>query len=299
MKFRKYKIRKLTLPSNYPIYFIIPAIICYFLLFFIPMIVNSGFSFTDWHVARSFISFNGIDNFIEIAKTARILTIAKNTFVFAITLVMLQNLGGFILAMMLYQKSRLNEFFRAIFFAPAVLSVVAIGYIFSSILLQKGFLNRLLSIIFSRNIDIIWLGSTKFTIFIVVLVAVWQWSGFTMMIYIASINSIPVEIIESAKIDGVNYFQLIKNIIIPLIMTSLAVNIIIAIIGGLRVFDHIYVMTKGGPAKSTEVFNSAIFETYGYGRFGEGIAMNLVLMILVAIIALPVYTSLRKRFIEY
>ena len=297
--FFKHKNRKLNLPTNYPIYFILPAAFFYFLLFFIPMIVNTGFAFTNWHMARDAIAFNGIENFIEMVKNARILTIAKNTFVFAITLVVLQNLGGFVLAMMLYQKSRLNEFFRAIFFAPAVLSVVVIGYVFSAILLQAGFLNRLLSTIFSSDIDIVWLGSTRFTIFIIVLVAVWQWSGFTMMIYIASINTIPVAVIESAKIDGVNYFQLIKNIIIPLIMPGLAVNIIIAIIGGLRVFDHIYVMTKGGPARSTEVFNSAIFETYSYSRFGEGIAMTLVLMILVAIIALPVYTILRKRFIEY
>ena len=263
------------------------------------MIVNSGFAFTNWHMARDAIAFNGIENFIEMAKNERVLTIAKNTFVFAITLVILQNLGGFVLALMLHQKSRINEFFRAIFFAPAVFSVVAIGYMFSAILLQAGFLNRLLSKIFFTDINVIWLGSTTFTIYIVVLVAVWQWSGFTMMIYIASINSIPLEVIESAKIDGANYFQLIRNIIIPLIMPGLAVNIIIAIIGGLRVFDHIYVMTKGGPARSTEVFNSAIFETYTYGRFGEGIAMNLVLMILVAIIALPVYINLRKRFIEY
>lgn len=283
---------------SHPFYFIIPAVLIYTVIFMLPTFLNIYFAFTDWNTFKNTISFNGLQNYVELMKTGRLFNAIKNTFYYGITVTLLQNVFGFILALLLYKKSRINEFFRSIFFAPAIFSVVLIGYMFSAILSRDGIINDFLSFILNTEVNIIFLGSPVFTIFVVAIINVWQWSGFAMIIYIASINSIPKEVFESAQLDGVNQLQMIKNIIIPMAMPGIIINIIIALIGSFRVFDIIWVMTKGGPGRSTEVFNTLIYDTYSLGRYGEGNAMNLLLLFIISFFAVIIYKNLNKRVTE-
>lgn len=284
--------------TNYPFYFLTPLIIVYFFIFLLPLLATLFMSFTDWSIYRSGFSFNGIENFIELIKGFRIANALKNTIFFAITVVVLQNLLGFILALLLYKKTLINEIFRAIFFIPAVLSTIIIGVVFNSILYPSGGLNKILSLIFFNNVNIAWLGSIKFSIFIIGLVNVWQWAGFTMMIYVASINSISVELFEAAYVEGAGRFHIIKNIIIPLIIPGITINLLSSMIGSLRIFDLVLVLTKGGPGRATEVLNLLIYSTYSEGKYGKSIAIQLILLILVIIISFPIYISMKKRVVE-
>jgi raffinose/stachyose/melibiose transport system permease protein len=294
----KTKITKSAIEKLHPYYFIIPAVIVYSIFFLVPILINFGTSFTDWNTYQSGANFTGLDNFIKFLKTGDMFRVTKTTFLFTITVVLLQNIFGFFLALALEENTRLNNIFKAIFFAPAVVAIVVWGYLFQVMLRPNGLFNNILSFIFQNDISIAWLGSVNYSIFVVAIVNVWMWTGLSMMIYVAAINSIPKDIIEAAKIDGLGYFGMIKNIIIPLVIPGLTVNILISTIGSLKVFDIVMVLTRGGPGKATSVFNTWIYETYGQGLLGYASAQNIFLIILISAIAFPIYFQLSKRVVE-
>jgi len=295
--FRKKRLYS-AIDKIHPFYFAIPAVIIYGIFFIVPIVINFGTAFTDWNTYQTGANFTGLENFIKFVQSGDMLRITKATFLFTITVVLLQNVFGFFLALALEKSTRLNNFFRAIFFVPAVIAIVVWGYLFQTILHPRGLLNSILSFIFQSDIHTAWLGSVNFTIFIVGLVNVWMWTGFSMMIYVAAINSIPEEIIEAAKIDGLGYFGMIRRIIIPLVIPGLTINILISTIGSLKVFDIVMVLTKGGPGRATGVFNTWIYETFGQGLLGYASAQNIFLIILISAIAFPIYIQLSKRVVE-
>jgi len=282
----------------HPFYFAIPAMVIYGIFFVIPILINFGTAFTDWNTYQTGANFTGLENFIKFIRSGDLLRVTRSTFLFTVTVVLLQNVFGFFMALALEKNTRLNNFFRALFFAPAVIAIVVWGYLFQTILHPRGLLNTVLSFIFNTDITTAWLGNVNFTIFIVGLVNVWMWTGLSMMIYVAAINSIPEEIIEAAKIDGLGYFGMIRRVIIPLVIPGLTINILISTIGSLKVFDIVMVLTKGGPGRATQVFNTWIYETFGQGLLGYASAQNIFLIVLISLIAFPIYIQLSKRVVE-
>ena len=111
-------------------------------------------------------------------------------------------------------------------------------------------------------------------------------------------NTIQEEIIEAAKIDGLGYFGMIRRIIIPLIIPGVTINIVISIIGSLKVFGIILVLTGGGPGGATQVFNTWIYETFSQGLLGYASAQNIFLILLISAIAFPIYIRLSRRAVE-
>ncbi len=282
----------------HPLYYAIPAMAIYFIFFIFPIFLNLGFAFTDWTAFKTEINFAGLENFRNLFNEFRLVNVAKNTFIYTITVSTFQNIFGFLLALALYKRNLVNNIFRAIIFFPCLVSMVVWGQLYTSILDPKGVLNKILSSIFFSDISVGWLGSRYFTIFVVAFVNVWVWTGFTMMIYITSINTIPPDIIDAGDIDGLTWFGRIKHIIVPLIMPGITINVIITLIGSMKEFDIIMVLTKGGPGRATEVFNTLIYEKIGAGLFGYSSALNLFLIVLIAVIAFPLYSQLSRRVVE-
>ena len=282
----------------HPIYYAIPAMTVYFIFFLLPILLNVGYSFTNWTAFFKEVRFVGFENYRNLFNELRILNVAKNTFVYTITVSFFQNLFGFILAMALYKRTLINSIFRGIIFFPCLVSMVVWGQLYSSILDPKGILNTILSKLLFTDISVGWLGSRYFTLIVVAFVNVWVWTGFTMMIYITSINTIPSEIIDAGDIDGINWMGRVRHVIVPLIMPGITINVLITLIGSMKEFDVIQVLTKGGPGRSTEVFNTLIYEKVSTGLFGYGAALNLFLIILIAALALPLYNRMSKRIVE-
>ncbi len=282
----------------HPFYYVIPALIIYCIFFISPIILNLGAAFTDWNSFREGINFIGFQNFIELFKYKDILLVTKNTLVFTITAVLIQNTIGFFLALLLEKNTGFNRFFRAVFFLPAVISIVVWGYLFQTMLHPNGVLNNFLNFIFNTNIQTAWLGSTEFTIYVAAICSARIWTGFTMVIDIASMIAIPRDVLEAAEIEGVGFFSMIRKIKIPLIIPAISINLVISIVGSLKVFDLIIIMTRMGPGNATEVFNTWIFGKYGQGLWGFASAMNIYMIFLIAIIALPIYVQLTKKVVE-
>ncbi|MEW5816007.1 MAG: sugar ABC transporter permease, partial [Spirochaetota bacterium] len=170
------------------------------------------------------------------------------TMLYAATCMMAENVAGLSLALALEQTNRINGFFRSLFFVPVLLSPVTVGYIWRGLLDPAGVFNRVLSTILPGiDIKIAWLGIPSITIFIVALIEAWKWSGFSTLVYIAGLASIPDSFKEAARAEGTNEWYIFWKIKRPMLAPAFTFNITITLIGSMNAFDTIMATTRGGP----------------------------------------------------
>ena len=280
--------------QSYIYYFILPSILFIIVFWITPNIINFFYSFTDWNTYTTVINFVGIQNFIDLSKDVMFKNILI-TLKYAFTVTIVENTIALILAFAIERSSNFNSVVRTIFFIPVLIAPIAVGYTFQGILDPNGLLNQILSIISQSNIDIAWLGSVKFTLYIVALVHCWKWFGVPLIVYIAALNTIPNDLVEAAKIEGANFWQIIKNIKIPLIGPAFTFNLALTLIGALYEFDLIFSLTNGGPGGGTEVLSFYVLRQFYNGHFGYGTAIDLILFLVIVILAIPLIIFLRKR----
>ena len=275
----------------------VPAIVLFSIFFIYPLIRGIGLSLTDWN-SISTPHFIGLKNFIDFFKDDRARNDVVNTLLFALGSATLLNVVGFIYALILDQKFKLKKLVRAVVYLPAVISPLIMGYIWYFILQpERGFLSVIGNSLHISMLQGNWLGNRYSAIWVLIIVNVWQYAGMTMVIYLAGLQSIPVEIYEAAKSDGAGYFQNLFFITIPMMIRSIKINIITNIIGSLSVFDIIIALTDGGPGYSTESLSVYIMRMC-YGSFtGYSTAVAIILFIIILI---PILISLKfMKSMEY
>ena len=173
-----------------------------------------------------------------------------------------------------------------IFFAPAVLSTLVVGYLWSYIMAPTdyGLLNRILIGIGLEKVN--WLGNPNLALFSILFTQTWQWIGWAMVIYIANLQSIPQELYECSKIDGANGWKTFWKITFPMLAPSITINCVLSIIGGLKVFDVIFAMTGGGPGHATETITTVLIKRgFTECQFGYASAIAVILFMIIAFIA--------------
>lgn len=269
--------------------FLLPALAVITVFFLIPNLLDFALAFTNWSTYSDAIKFTGLTNFRELLQQGALTNDLRVTVEYAAVVMVAQNTAGLALALALEKTSRINGFFRSVFFLPVLISSLAAGYIFKAILADDGPLNSLLGIHFS------WLGSPTWTIVVVGLVNAWKFMGINMLIYIAGLNAIPAELIESAKVEGATWWQTVRRVKLPLLAPALTFNVVSTLIGAFNTFDIVFAMTRGGPGISTQVLNDFIQQEYAQGYYGFSIAMGLLLLGLVCIVAFPALFALRRR----
>ncbi|QGQ95102.1 sugar ABC transporter permease [Paenibacillus psychroresistens] len=283
----------------YKYWFLIPALSIYLLFFLVPSILSFYYSFTDWDMDSSrAIKFIGLDNFNYLFEDDVFILALKNTLLFTIVTTFFKITIGLFLALALNEKLKTLNFLRTAYFFPSIMSLVVVGLIFSSLLRPEGMVNLFLRNLGLDFLAVDWLGSRVFAIWSVILVEIWKWCGFCMIVFLAGLQAVSKDYLEAANIDGASYYQKLKSIILPLIMSSITVNVILNLIGGLKVFDIVYVMTNGGPGNSSQVLNGIVYSKFGGGLYGLGTAANLVLLIFIAVIVLSSLYILRSREVE-
>lgn len=276
----------------------IPALTLYFLFFVVPVLAGLFMAFTDWDINRILEpEFNGLENFKSIFSDDRFLKSFINTILFALVTMFLKMAFGLLLALALVKPLWLKGFYRTVFFFPSVLSIVVIGIIFTSVLQMDGLFNQILGL-FGLQHEINWLGEPNTAMLSVMFIDIWQLSGLTAMFFIAGLQAIPNEFYEAAKIDGASSFSQFKNITIPLLAPSFTITLTLGLVGGLKVFAQVFVLTNGGPGFSTQVLSTYIYQDFGAGLLGRSSAMSLVLTVLVAIITIVLNKFLRDREVE-
>lgn len=287
--------KRTLMKKNYPLRFLMPAGIILVIFFIVPTVMNFVYAFTDWSAFKDTINYNGLQNFITLFSNGTLLKDIRITIVYAVCIAIFQNTFGLLLALLLEDDTHLNRFARVMFFIPVIMSALAVGYIWQAILKTGGALDQILSSLVGHSVVTGLLGSTTWAIVVVAAIQGWKWMGLSMLIFLAGLKTIDPDVLEAAKIDGANKFQIFRSIKFPLLAPAFTFNVATSLLGSLNGFDMVQAMTKGGPGGSTEILNIFVWRTFGQGLYSQSTTMSLVLFILVAVIALPLIYFLRRR----
>lgn len=278
--------------------FVGPAAIFFVLIVVIPFLLSIYYGFTSWNGVTSTVTWVGFDNYKQIIMEDEGFR-ASFWFTARYTLasVILINLVGFLLALLLTQPLKTSHVLRTIFFLPNVIGGLLLGFIWSFIFV-KGFA----AVGEATNLSFFqlpWLGTAGTAFWGIVIVSVWQLSGYLMVIYISAIINIPKELVEAARIDGASKLQMLRSIIVPLIMPAFTVCLFLSISWSFKVFDLNMSLTKGGPYGSTESVALNIYtEAFRNNRYGIGTAKALIFFLIVAAITMLQVSLTKKKEVE-
>ncbi len=263
--------------------FLLPAVAAVALLIFLPVIVNVYYSLFKWTAYSKTMDFVGLRYIKKLFTDDTIWLAVTNNAKYAIVSIIFQVGLGLIIAYLLnsFANSRYAAVTRVIIFIPAVVSLTAIGLLWViGYSPSIGFVNPLLEKIGLSSLTNDWLGNAKTAMWSVIMVSQWQYIGEMVMLYTVGLQSVPLEIYESAKIDGASGLQTFFRITIPLIKSTILMNTTITIIGAFMVFDEVYVMTSGGPGNATEVLATLMYKT-GFRKDNMGYASAIGVLLFV------------------
>jgi raffinose/stachyose/melibiose transport system permease protein len=276
----------------YPYTLYLPAALVYLVIFLIPTVMAFYFALTRWTLFDS--SFVGLDNFRDFLAEQNLRIGFQNTIFYAVVTSGLKVVLGLLLGVLLTSRLRVRGFLRSVVFFPVLVSTVAVGITFSMLLKpDTGLVNQALALVGIDGRD--WLGDAGTALLSVALVDVWKGVGLATVIYIAGIVSIPQDYYQAVAVDGGNAWHRFRHITLPLSWPATYSVIILSFIGGLRSFDLIWTMTRGGPGFTSDTIASIIYKQYQAGFFGLSTAGNVLLFLLVTAIVVPLAYLLGKK----
>lgn len=276
-----------SIKRNFPI-FVLPTVIAFLIAFVIPFLLGIYLSFAEFTTVTD-AKFIGFKNYLLAFENKDFINSLTFTVKFTIVAMITINVLAFLLAMLLTRKIRGRNIFRTVFFMPNLIGGIVLGYIWQLII--NGVLLRF-------GVTITYKAAYGFWGLIVL--SNWQMIGYMMVIYIAGIQNIPPSLIEAAKIDGANPFQILKNVIIPLVMPSITICLFLTLSNSFKMFDQNLALTAGAPAKQTQMLALDIYNTF-YGNVGyEGVgqAKAVVFSIILAAIGLIQLNVTGRKEIE-
>nr|WP_062336358.1 sugar ABC transporter permease [Herbidospora sakaeratensis] len=278
--------------SPYPYWLYLPAGAVFLLIFLVPTGLAFYFSLTRWTLFDS--TFVGLDNFRDFLAEQNLRVGFQNTLFYAVVTSGLKVVLGLGLGVLLTGRMRLRGFLRAVVFFPVLVSTVAVGITFSALLRpDTGLVNKALAVVGVSGPD--WLGDATTALLSVGLVDVWAGVGLATVIYIAGILSIPTDYYQAVAVDGGTAWHRFRHVTLPLSWPATYSVIILSLIGGLRSFEFVWTMTRGGPGFSSDVIASIIYKQYQAGFFGLSTAGNVLLFLIVTALVLPLNHFLGKR----
>ena len=281
--------------SPYPFWFCLPAAVIFLVFFIVPTFSSFFFSLTRWDLSTW--EFIGLNNFVNFFQEPALVIGLKNTLIYAVITCSLKVVLGILLAQLLTSPIIARGFLRSVAFFPVLVSTIGVGLTFTVLMdPSAGLINKSLAAVGINGPA--WLVDPKFALLSVALVDVWKGVGLATVIFIAGIVSIPREYFEASSVDGASAFQRFWKIILPLSKPATTTVIILALIGGLRSFDLIWAMTRGGPGFTSDVIASVIYKQYQAGFYGLSTAGNVVLFLLVTAIVFPLFQFFARQGVD-
>ncbi len=276
------------------------GIALYALMSIIPLFLAFYYSLTNLNLLYPASDFVGFENYIKLFSDFAFKRSLAITFKLSVAITFFVNFFGLLVAMMLNYNDRYHSLLRTLYFIPQVLSAVIVSFIWKIILTDRGLLNAMLEQIGLIEKPIHWLGLPDLAFFSVGLVVTWQLIGFNAVIYLASLQGIPNDLMEAAQIDGANRWQQFRNITWPLIAPGVTINMVLMMIIAFKLFDQVAVLTSGGPGGATETLSYYIVRmAFTNNRTGYASAMAVVLFVIIATISSVVVGYLKKREVTY
>ncbi len=264
--------------------FVGPALVVLATFIVYPAIYSVWLSFHEWNgFTPRWGPFVGLNNYAELARDGIFWKAAVNSVLFVVARTPLEVGIAFFLALLLNRNMPGRSLLRTLFFVPVVMSLIVVTILFQRILEPNaGLLNTFLRDVGLGALAHPWLADPATALPAVIFVSIWKNVGFSLVILLAGLQGLPQEVIEAAKVDGADRWQLTLKVIVPLMKPIIAITTILSIIGGLKVFDLIFIMTRGGPTYSTEVFATMLYrEAFELNNMGVASAIAVVMVVVI------------------
>lgn len=268
--------------------FVIPAVLMIIVFMIYPVLMNIGYSFTDWNGVKNDINFVGMENYRKVFASKELGGIIRNTLFFAITYLPILNALALLLACLVKASGKLSGFFKAVCYFPGLLAPAVVGYIWRLIYdTNNGVINKALKAVDLDMLAQNWLGQTDTVLPAISVTVIWSCVGYYMILYYAGLMAVPSELYEAASIDGASVMQRFFRITLPQIMPSLRMNLVFSTMGVLTMFDIPYTMTAGGPGYDSTTLALQIYY-YNYNMQPNlGVTLTVVLLLFtIAVILL-------------
>ena len=271
----------------YTIFMIIPLGMCFF------------YSFTNWDGISKNYKMIGLKNFLRLFADADFYNALKVTLIITVITVLIYNVLGVLLAVLLNRKSRACAFAKSAVFVPTVLSSVVVAFIWSYIMqTDGGGINTVLGVFGIAPYDVY--ATPLRTIVMISVIIAWNGLGLFLVIYVATLNTIPTELMEAAEVDGASGVQRFFKITLPLMMPGITINSILSMAGGLKQYDHVKVITGGGPGGATQTITLlSVEKAFEYNRRGYSSAIILVLFVMIVIVSAIQLSITKRREVKY
>lgn len=263
-----------------------PAFILFLVFNAYPLLWSLYISFTKWDGFNPVKKFIGFDNYKYLFTNSEFLTSIRVTTIYVVTVTILSTIIGFAIAIAL-QNIKNAYFYRTLFFSPVVTATVAAGVVWQLIFDPfSGIVNKFLAIIHIVGPN--WLSDPKYSLPAVIVVGIWKRIGFAMVVFAAGLAALPISTYEAAALDGAQGWKAIRYITIPLLKPIILVVLITGFIDAIQVFDHIFVMTGGGPMGSTQVLSLLLYNQ-GFRLFNLGVASAIGWIILAFVLGITLF----------
>lgn len=277
--------------------FLSPALFLYSVFVLIPILMGLFYSFTNINGLSKNIDFVGFNNFIRVFGDEGFWYRLKNTLLFTLAFAVMINFVALVIALLLELKfNRIYKgVMRILFYLPAVLTPLIVGYMWYYIL-KMGFAELFSAIGLETLAKIDLIGNKTNAMIAIIIVTAWMQIGPTMIIFVAGLSNISPDYYEAAEIDGANKFQVFMRISIPLIIPSFMINFVLSVINGFKQFDQIYSLTGGGPGNATETLSLLIyFKAYSAGDLPYACATAFIQFVVVMLTALLIIRYFKRR----
>jgi len=281
-----------------PWWFLAPALLIYSVVVVYPMVYSSYLSLFRWDGIAPTKTFVGLQNYADLFTQDQVFWIAlRNNAVWLVAALLLPTSIGLGLALLLNLKFRGSAVFRSVFYFPAVLSLAVVGLIWTWIYHPDlGLLNQALGALGLKAAQRNWLADPNVALYPVIIAATWSAVGLPMLLFLAGLQTVPVELLEAAKVEGAGPLRRFIHVTFPLLRETTLIVLAITAINALKAYDIVYAMTNGGPANRTQLLSTWMyFLTYNYNTVGRGTAIAVVLFLLTLIFAIPYLRVMTRK----
>jgi raffinose/stachyose/melibiose transport system permease protein len=275
---------------------LLPALLLFVVFVIVPIFWSAYYGMFEWKGIGA-ARFIGFDNYVEIVQDPIFWRALKNNMILVVSAIIGQIPIALILALVLLKNSFFSRFIRSAVFMPMVLSTVVVGLIWGYIYHpQFGLVNTILEAVGLGSWTRAWLSDINVNMFAITIPINWSNIGPYMIIFIAALQNISPEIDDAANIDGAKRGKKLFYVTLPMIWSTVVVTLVLCISGSLKAFDHVMVMTHGGPAQSTELLATYMYNnTFRVYRYGYGSAVSTIIMIISALLIGINYVLTRRK----
>lgn len=283
---------------NVLLLFIVPALLMYVTFWILPVLMSFFYGVTNWSGMGEY-KFIGLNNFKYLLKDGTMFNSMKNTVIYAVFVVTYGNIQALTLALILNKKLKAKGFFRTVFYLPALFSTIVVAFLWSYV--YAPYYGMISEIFNKLGLDVVpnLLGQKGTSLLASAFVETWKTSGTMTIIYLAGLQNISEEVIESAKIDGCTGWQAIRFVKIPMLSNTITINVMLGLIGGFKSFDYVFALTGGGPGNSSSTLMYSIYKmAFVESQFGKAEALAAVAFLFILMISVIVLRIMKRKELE-